>query len=266
VNRRHSWPIGRVTTIELVILATAGSANSQSPTASPTPAPAKRTLEVVIVISRAPEMKLVMDDVKSKMVQLSEAVHRLVPTARVGFVAYGGKRDAIEVLRPTNSLNKLRSGLEAIEPLNHDSGGPNFMGALETAVSKATWNRRAKKVIVFVADTAPVHTELLRAIELVKKFHAEGGTFNAVDVTAEIAENVVAAGGSPQPAERRAQVRSSLKTLAAEGGGALRSLKRDAEMNRTISKLLGLSAPNVTDFGDPASPTRPQDWLDEVRR
>lgn len=97
-----------------------------------------------------------------------------------------------------------------------------------------------------------------------KNFHAQRGTFNVVDVSAEIAENVVAAGGRPQPAERRAQVRSALKSLAAEGG-ALRFLKRDDEIRRTIPKLLAPLAPGISDFGDPSSPERLQQWLREAR-
>jgi hypothetical protein len=54
-------------------------------------------LDVALVIDGTGLMKRVIDDVKNKMRLLILAIHRLVPTTRMGIIVFGGRGEPIEV-------------------------------------------------------------------------------------------------------------------------------------------------------------------------
>ncbi|MGO9452527.1 MAG: hypothetical protein ACLQDV_16030, partial [Candidatus Binataceae bacterium] len=55
----------------------------------------RKGLDVVLVIDGTGSMNLIIDDVKAKMAQLIQSIHRLVPIARVGIIIFGGKGEAM---------------------------------------------------------------------------------------------------------------------------------------------------------------------------
>jgi hypothetical protein len=72
-------------------------------------------LDVVLVIDGTDSMRLVMADVKARMKMLVRAIQRLVPTARVGIVVYGGEGEPLDVQPLTLSPAKLDAFLSAIQ-------------------------------------------------------------------------------------------------------------------------------------------------------
>src|ERR1700687_3249977 len=75
----------------------------------------RKGLDVVLVIDGTGSMNLILDDVKAKMSQLIRAGHRLVPSARVGIVVFGGKGEAMEIQPLTLSPEKLEAFLSQIK-------------------------------------------------------------------------------------------------------------------------------------------------------
>ena len=116
----------------------------------------RKGLDVVLVIDGTGSMSLVIQDVKSRMRELVAAIHRLVPTARVGIVVYGGKNDPIQTQPLTLSSAKLESFLITIGAAGGDEWEENVRGGIQTATEHMDWRPYAKKVIVIVGDTPPI--------------------------------------------------------------------------------------------------------------
>src|SRR5579863_6623051 len=151
----------------------------------------KSGLDVVLVIDGTGSMKLIIEDVKERMKQLVLAIHRLVPTARIGIVVFGGRGESIQTQAPTISPDHLITFLNNITA--HDGGEwqEDTLGAVRTAVDRMGWRPYARKVIVLVGDTPPFDEDNEPVMQEVRQFHEENGAFNTVDVTVEEHERFV---------------------------------------------------------------------------
>ena len=74
----------------------------------------RKGLDVVLVIDGTGSMKLIIDDVKAKMEQLVQSIHRLVPIARIGIIVFGGKGETMNIQPLTLSPQKLSDFLNSI--------------------------------------------------------------------------------------------------------------------------------------------------------
>ncbi len=204
----------------------------------------RKGLDVVLVIDGTGSMKLIIDDVKAKMVQLVQAIHRLVPIARVGIIVFGGKGEKMEIQPLTLSSQKLGDFLNHITAKGGGEWEEDTFGACETAIDRMDWKPYAKKVIVLVGDSPPHKEDFAPLLGLIRKFHEENGTFNTVDVAAEEHERFEREFWlkvhreeppkiSPLP-EFYQQTRQAYKVLAGAGGGALRSLTKDTHINQQV--------------------------------
>ncbi|MGH7986804.1 MAG: vWA domain-containing protein [Candidatus Binataceae bacterium] len=204
----------------------------------------KSGLEVTLVIDGTGSMKLIINDVKRKMEDLVLAIHRLVPTAKIGIVVFGGRGEPIEIQPLTVSPRVLVYFLSNIQARNGGEWQENTLGAVRTAVDKMGWSAPAKKVIVLVGDTPPFSDDMEPTLELVRQFRAENGTFNTVDVTVEEHTRFVIEWarqqGLPPPKKISPlpgfylQTQHAYQTLAAAGGGSWRSLTRDSQINQQV--------------------------------
>ncbi len=204
----------------------------------------RKGLDVVLVIDGTGSMKLIIDDVKAKMVQLVQAIHRLVPIARVGIIVFGGKGEKMEIQPLTLSSQKLQDFLASITAKGGGEWEEDTFGACETAIDKMDWKPYAKKVIVLVGDSPPHKEDFAPLLGLIRKFHEENGTFNTVDVAAEEHERFEREFWlkvhreeppkiSPLP-EFYQQTRAAYKVLANSGGGAMKSLTKDTHINQQV--------------------------------
>jgi hypothetical protein len=200
-------------------------------------------LDVTIVIDGTGSMRLIIEDVKSKMKQLVLAIHRLVPTARIGIVVFGGRGEPIQVEALTLSPDKLLFFLNNIQA--HDGGEwqEDTLGAVRTAVDKMGWRPEAKKVIVLVGDTPPFDEDTEPVLGEVRKFTGDNGTFNTVDVTVEEHERFLEdfARRSGQQPEKNSplpgfylQTQHAYQVMASAGGGAWHSLTQDDQINQQV--------------------------------
>jgi hypothetical protein len=200
-------------------------------------------LDVTIVIDGTGSMRLIIEDVKSKMKQLVLAIHRLVPTARIGIVVFGGRGEPIPVEALTLSPDKLLFFLNNIQA--HDGGEwqEDTLGAVRTAVDQMGWRPEAKKVIVLVGDTPPFDEDTEPVLGAVRKFTEENGIFNTVDVTVEEHERFLEdlARRSGQQPEKNSplpgfylQTQHAYQAMASAGRGAWHSLTKDDQINQQV--------------------------------
>ncbi len=204
----------------------------------------RKGLDVVLVIDGTGSMKLIIDDVKAKMVQLIQAIHRLVPIARVGIVVFGGKGEKMEIQALTLSPQKLKSFLDNIKAKGGGEWEEDTFGACQYAINRMDWKPYAKKVVVLVGDSPPHKDDFGPLIALIHKFKGENGTFNTVDVAAEEHERFEREFWlkvhreeppkiSPLP-EFYQQTRAAYKVLANAGGGSMKSLTHDVHINQQV--------------------------------
>ncbi|MDO8431792.1 MAG: vWA domain-containing protein [Candidatus Binatus sp.] len=204
----------------------------------------RKGLDVVLVIDGTGSMKLIIDDVKAKMGQLVQAIHRLVPIARVGIVVFGGKGEKMSIQPLTLSPQKMTDFLSSIQALGGGEWEEDTFGAVETAIDKMDWKPYAKKVVVLVGDSPPKKDDFGPLLAMIRKFKGENGTFNTVDVAAEEHERFEREFWlkvhreeppkiSPLPEFYR-QTQAAYKVLAVAGGGSMKSLTKDSHINQQV--------------------------------
>ncbi len=207
----------------------------------------RKGLDVVLVIDGTGSMQLIIDDVKAKMAQLIQAIHRLVPIARVGIVVFGGKGKKMAVQPLTLNPQKLTEFLAGVHAEGGDEWEEDLAGGVTTAIKDMDWKPYAKKVIVLVGDSPPKKEDFQSLIAEIHQFKNNNGTFNTVDVAAEEHERFEREFWlkvhreeppkiSPLP-EFYQQTRAAFKVLAGAGGGAMRSLSKDVHINQQVLVL-----------------------------
>jgi hypothetical protein len=207
----------------------------------------RKGLDVVLVVDGTGSMQLIIDDVKAKMGQLVHAIHRLVPIARVGMVVFGGKGEKMSIQPLTLNPQKLIDFLNTVHAEGGDEWEEDLAGGVSAAIHEMDWKPYAKKVIVLVGDSPPKKDDFQPLIAEIHQFRSNNGTFNTVDVAAEEHERFEREFWlkvhreeppkiSPLP-EFYQQTRAAFKVLANAGGGAMRSLSKDAHINQQVLVL-----------------------------
>jgi hypothetical protein len=200
-------------------------------------------LDVALVIDGTGSMKRIIDDVKAKMRLLILAIHRLVPTTRIGIVVFGGRGEAIQVQPLTISPDVLLHFLNNIQAQNGGGWQEDTLGGVRTAVDRLAWRPLSKKVIILVGDTPPFDEDKEPTLEEIRKLRAENGIFNTVDVTVEEHERFVQEYyreiGEPVPRYNRMpefyfETQRAYQDMAAAGGGQWRSLTKDQQINQQV--------------------------------
>jgi len=217
----------------------------------------RKGLDVVLVIDGTESMSLIIDDVKARMGQLVETVHRLVPIARIGIVVFGGKGEQLEVQPLTISSRRIAAFISRITARGGGEWEEDIYGACEYAIDRMEWRAGAKKVIVMVGDAPPRKEDFQPLLGLIRRFRDRNGTFNTIDVAAEEHERFERQFWlkvhreeppqiSPLPEFYR-QTEAAYQVLAAAGGGTMKSLAHDMRINREVMILA---------FGD--------NWRDQI--
>jgi hypothetical protein len=218
-------------------------------------------LDVVLVIDGTKSMDFVMEEVKARMTQLAIRVRQLVPIARVGVVVFGGKGEPLDIQPLTLSNAKLTTFLASIKAKGGGEWEENTLGALQAAVTRMDWKPYARKVIVLIGDSPPEKDDFAPLTNLIREFRRDNGTLSGIDVQEEEHVRYMRAfwirvhGQVPTEAEVgplppfAKQTQAAYKMMAAQGGGTIRSLSHDTDVNHQAMILI---------FGDK--------WQDEVSR
>jgi von Willebrand factor type A domain len=218
-------------------------------------------LDIVLVIDGTKSMDFVMADVKARMTQLAVRVRQLVPIARVGVVVFGGKGDPIDMQPLTLSTAKLQTFLGSITAKGGGEWQENTLGGVQAAVTRMDWKPYARKVIVLIGDSPPEQQDFAPLLALIRDFRRNNGTLSGIDVQQEEHERyerefwIKVHHEEPKPKDIgplpqfAKQAQAAYKVLASTGGGSIRSLSHDADVNHQVMILV---------FGDK--------WQEEVGR
>jgi Mg-chelatase subunit ChlD len=213
----------------------------------------KRGLDIVLVIDGTGSMNLIIDDLRARMPQLVQSIHRLVPIARIGIIVFGGKGEKMTIQPLTLSPQELSDFLNTIGAMGSGEWEEDTLGACQTAMEKMDWKPYARKVVVLVGDSPPRKEDFTPLLALIRKFKDNNGTFNAVDVAAEEHERFEREFWlkhhhkeppklSPLPEFYR-QTAQAYRVLAAAGDGDMQELPRNGSIDRVIFRLISAKVP-----------------------
>jgi hypothetical protein len=206
-------------------------------------------LDLVLVIDTTDSMEFIIDEVKARLTALVSAIQRMVPTSRVGIVVYRDHGDEYVVKWSDLSFktDKLTSFLSHITAAGGGDWEEAVYDALDAAMHELTWRKKSKRIIVLVGGSPPHPEDVERTEDLVKRFHADGGSLSTIDVTRrlhlEFSKTLWHSLYGNKPFEEKEmpefykQVTQVYGKLAEEGGGDLIQLAEDKKLIRDVLVL-----------------------------
>jgi hypothetical protein len=220
-------------------------------------------LDVAIVVDSTGSMQNIIDEIKRRMDDLAATMQRLVPTARVGAVAYRDRDDGKVATAPRQSedflvrwsdltfnVKKVQTFLDGIVAEGGGDWEEAVKEGLECAMRQLKWRQDAKKVIILVGSSPPHEKDVPAIKKLVDEWHARGGVVSTIDVSlvlhreherkiyrwlhGEDPKEI-----SPLP-DFYKQVSESFGEIAREGGGELIAMdKQQAVVHHLLALTFG---------------------------
>ena len=219
----------------------------------------RRGLDVVIVLDATGSMQNIIDETKQRMAQLVRSIQKLVPTARVGAVAFRDRPDGKASAPRTDedfvvrwsdlTLNgpKVQAFLARVTAASGGDWEEAVREGIETAITELSWRSDAKKVMILVGSSPPHAGDQGPIAALAARFARMGGTISTIDVTERLHEeherrmNRWLFGKEPTEIsalpEFYQQVRESYEALADAGGGQMLTLDSQDELIRHLLVL-----------------------------
>lgn len=217
-------------------------------------------LDVVIVIDSTGSMQHVIDELKQRLGTLVATMQRMVPTARIGAVAFRDRDDGRTATAPrrsedfvvrwtdlTFSSKKVTGFLNGLVAEGGGDWEEAVQEGLQTAMKQMKWRPDAKKVIIMVGSSPP-HEETRGAIRrLATEWQAAGGVISTIDVSERLHEEherklhqwlygEELKEVSPMP-EFYGQLRESYREIARTGGGKSIELGEQGVLTRHLLVL-----------------------------
>jgi hypothetical protein len=135
------------------------------------------------------------------MDDLAATMQRLVPTARIGAVAYRDRDDGKVATAPRQSedflvkwsdltfnVKKVQTFLDGLVAEGGGDWPEAVKAGLDTAMHQLKWRNDAKKVIIIVGGSPP-HQEDVPAIkQLIAEWRGKGGVISTIDVSLRLHE------------------------------------------------------------------------------
>jgi hypothetical protein len=143
-------------------------------------------LDVVFIFDATASMQSFLKQVKLKIEKLAMAFKKLVPTCRIGLVAY---RDVDAESEFVTRVHPLTYGTESfhdflvdIDPKGGADRAEAVYEALVAAVADMKWNETSKKFILIIGDAPPHQEDMPYTMELIETFRRDmGGTVATLD-------------------------------------------------------------------------------------
>jgi hypothetical protein len=158
-------------------------------------------LDVAIVIDSTGSMQNIIDEMKQRLGQLVSTMQRLVPSARIGAVAFRDRDDGKTATAPrqsedfvvrwtglTFSARKVRGFLDGIVAEGGGDWEEAVKDGLQTAIRQLDWRPDAKKVIILVGSSPPHAEDVASIRSLVSEWRGKGGYVSTIDVSARLHE------------------------------------------------------------------------------
>jgi len=161
----------------------------------------KQGLDVAIVIDSTGSMQNIIDELTGRLGTLVYTMQRLVPTARVGAVAFRDRADDKMATAPrqsedfvvrwtdlTFSAKKVRGFLDGIVAEGGGDWEEAVKDGLQAAVGQLAWRPESKKVIILVGSSPPHEQDRGAVRTLVRQWRARGGYVSTIDVSQRLHE------------------------------------------------------------------------------
>lgn len=200
-------------------------------------------LDVMFVVDTTGSMDWVLDEARTRMIDIVDSVRLLVPISRFGVVAYRDYDSPgyVTQVRPlTFSLAKLTAFLGSLAAQGGGDHPEAVASGIEAAVESADWRLGARKVMVLIGDAPPHQRDLSRALGLVRKFVTDNGQLSALDVSHEsnpaLIEAVVG-----RPVDHnifRNRPIYDFQQLAEAGGGVASTMAGEVQITRQLLSLI----------------------------
>jgi hypothetical protein len=158
-------------------------------------------LDVALVVDATGSMQNVIDELKQRLGTLVGTMQRLVPTARIGAVAFRDRGDDNVATAPrksedflvrwtdlTFSSKKVQGFLSGIVAEGGGDWEEAVLPGLTAATKQLKWRADAKKVIILVGSSPPHAADVPSIRTLVASWHAAGGVISTIDVSERLHE------------------------------------------------------------------------------
>jgi hypothetical protein len=217
-------------------------------------------LDVVVVVDATGSMQNVIDDLKDRLDEMAATLQRLVPTARIGAVAYRDRDDDNVATAPRQSesflvrwsdltfnVKKVQSFLNGIVAEGGGDWEEAVKDGVDAAMHQLKWRADAKKVIIVVGSSPPHEKDVPALRRLIEEWRAKGGVVSTIDVSLRLHEEhermlhrslygEELKEVSPLPDFYQA-VKDSFGEMAREGGGEMISLGSESVIVRHVLAL-----------------------------
>lgn len=200
-------------------------------------------LDVLFVVDATGSMGWVLDEVKTRILDITSTVRSLVPISRFGVLAYRDRGDPEFVTRMQNltySTLKLQGFLNALEA----KGGGDMFEAVHTALKvgaeDAAWRTGGRRIMILVGDAPPTDSNIDAAISAVSRFSSQGGVVSTLDVSDLSNPSVVEArvGRKVNHALYRADPMYQFRNIADAGNGDAATLEGESSITRRLVTLI----------------------------
>jgi hypothetical protein len=204
-------------------------------------------------------MQNIIDETKERMVELVRSIQKLVPTARVGAVAFrdrpdgsaSPRRDEEDFVVKWSDLTfdgpKIQAFLGRVTAASGGDWEEAVREGIETAITEMSWRPDARKVMIVVGSSPPHADEQAAIDRLAARFAAMRGTISTIDVTERLHEEherrihrwlwgKEPEAISPFP-DFYHEVRQSYDAIASAGGGVMLTLGSDDQLIRHLLSL-----------------------------
>jgi hypothetical protein len=153
-------------------------------------------LDVALVVDSTGSMQNVIEEMRRRLDALTVTMQRLVPTARIGAVAFRDRGDQKIATAPRQSEDfvvkwtdltfngrKVKTFLGGIVAEGGGDWEEAVKEGLETAMRQLKWRPDAKKVIIIVGSSPPHAADIGTIRTLVSDWRSRGGVVSTIDVS-----------------------------------------------------------------------------------
>ncbi len=190
-------------------------------------------LDIVFIFDATSSMAGFLRQVKYKIANLVTTFKALVPTARVGLVAYRDTGDDFitKTQQLTYSTQSLQDFLRDIAPVGGGDREEALDEALRVAVEQLNWKEKSKKIIVIIGDAPPHRQDMPKARALAEKFkNRMGGLVAALDTSPQTLYGM--------DGRQQTKVLDEFRLLAEAGGGESARLIEEEKVIRQMAILV----------------------------
>jgi Mg-chelatase subunit ChlD len=195
-------------------------------------------LDIVFVFDATSSMAQFLKQVKEKIANLTATFKKLVPTARIGLVAYRDVGDdfVAKSHQLTHGTQSLQNFLRDIDPVGGGDWQESIGEALRVAIRDINWGKRTKKIILIIGD-APPHSKDMSAItSLINDFrNSMGGMVAALDTSAQTFKAI---SGKDSHQGETTKVLEDFKVIATLGGGESARLQDEEKVIRQMAIMV----------------------------